>query len=667
MSIKEVTDASKWSLVSSSIIPDPKYAVKELIDNALDAGASSVYVDVDAKTSGCHYICVRDDGSGVEKNDRKAMCLNHSTSKIRSINDLSHLHSLGFRGQALFSLATLANRKGSMEITTKTEAEGVGERWTIPRDSSTTDVRRRKVSCPTGTTILIRNLLLGLRARYLHIAARAARNNEEIYRLILHYSLIYRSIRFHFCFVTIDKFGSVTRKQLQEMLEPNLSRVRALSIASRLRSPTSENFLVNEDLIVSSFVRLTLILPRMLPQTDVCSAKKSRRFLSVNGRVMSLQLNFGSSIARMLNRLYRDANLMEPSTWYIDIQCDTRLLDVNIEPGKDDVMIKDTPIFMDQLEESLSAYLQEGLGHQEPQQRARESGSVDAIQNIAKEAKNDSDNYQRAFAPSGPETLRPILEKNTSQENQPLPPSKRPLGRINSGDNRWKRHLNSDDIISSQELSSHRSSSVEQSPGLSSRNEDVEIAANLSLSNPFMTAKLRKFNSKHRQIDLSLLSSCYGKSSSSEQSAPEATSNNTTSFDGHQSNDLQERGTSNDAVARKSVHRPTNSEQVSTSMLDDTTLVDEQVARDDFIDDHTFLAPARHRLCSEHTEGVIQLIKHKNDILQKKVYKDELQWLTRDVDPTARIMESLSAISREFKDKNVSLRRSKEGWYFLTT
>ncbi|QLL30519.1 hypothetical protein HG536_0A03370 [Torulaspora globosa] len=665
MTIKEIEDTSKWRLVSSSIIPDPKHAVKELIDNAIDAGATSIYVDIDSNTSGCHYICVRDDGSGVDKADRNAMCLNHATSKIRSQDDLSHLKTLGFRGQALFSLATLANKKGSMEITTKSKSESVGEKWLVPKDGLTKGIDRKKVSCPSGTTVLIKNLLLGLRARYLHTVARAARSNEEIHRLTQHYSLIFRSIRFHFCLVTVDKDGQVTRKQLQQSLEPNLSRVRALSIASKLRSPVSDNFLVNDNLPVNKFIHLNVILPRMQPQTDVCGLNKNKRFLSVNNRIISLQLNFGTSVAKIVNKIYREANLMDPTTWYINFECDARILDVNVEPGKNDVMIKDVSIVMRQLEESLSAYIVAELGKKGCEeiemtgriprrpgicqeatvtsQKPGNNGGVSTVNGDQHAGKQGEIKRNESLLPSANENVRSVGSTSA------LRCAKRQAASdyVYPDEIRWKCNLNSDDAVGTQEVTNrHCSSSLESSPIPGCENEDMEVARNISLSNPFMIAKLKHFSVKQRKIEV-----------------PQKNLDNSSSHDSADVAHLESRRYLESAPTypRADFKQPSLS-----STCGDTTLIDEEIVDEERIGHKACLASRRLRLYSEHTEGVTQSVDYNYGKYSQSAYKNELQWLSRDSDPKNRVTESLIALSKDLKDKRISLSRAKEGWFILT-
>lgn len=115
---------------SHQLLTDPSSVVKELIDNALDARAKSIFVDVSANT--VESIQVRDDGHGIPSDDRALACRRYCTSKIRDFQDLKEVGGkwLGFRGEAL---ASIADMSGSMSITTRVEGEPVAVKLTYRR------------------------------------------------------------------------------------------------------------------------------------------------------------------------------------------------------------------------------------------------------------------------------------------------------------------------------------------------------------------------------------------------------------------------------------------------------------------------------------------------------------------------------------------------------
>lgn len=674
MAIKEIPDTSKWRIISSSVILDPKYAVKELLDNAIDAGATNIYIDVDARTSGCNYISVRDDGSGVNAEDRALMCSKHSTSKISSLRDLSNLSSLGFRGQALFSLSNLANQKGSMQIITRTNNEKVGEKWLVDKNGHIKENTRKRTSCPSGTNVIIRNLLLGLRARYIQISSRAPKNNDEIHRLINHYALNFRSIRFHFYLVSVEKTGLVTKRQLQGSLGTNLSRVRALSAIAQLKNTASENFLVKNDLTVTNLVHLDVILPSKQSPSDIVSLKRARKFLSVNNRAMSLRLNFGGSIKKIINKVYRSLNLPEPMAWYINLKCDTKLLDLNVEPGKDDVLIKDTELIMNGIEKCLFSYITDTVGDTEINNidgfDAEGNDQSTVVRDVDVVRKSITQGYSLAssrpeshecldYRAGNPTDQRPtdgITILSPQIDNMTVDSGGRNRKRtstsdlLNSDDNRWKRNLISDECINSQDSrgSDLPSSLTYNYETPQATDEDMVLAKDVSLSNPFMTAKLRKVDHKlNQKRDSNNMNSNFVKHTPNEEFSLKPK--------------VQQRMGINDGIPAKKVISKKDLEDSECSSPNETTLVD-----DGSKDDRALITRERIDMFSESTQGLTITMRYNLDRAGKAEYKEELKWLARDEDPTHTISRSLMYFSGAFRNKQISLSRANDEWFKLT-
>ncbi|MGN0505530.1 MAG: DNA mismatch repair endonuclease MutL [Lachnospiraceae bacterium] len=143
-------------IAAGEVVERPSSVVKELVENAIDAGATSVTVEI--KEGGIGFLRVTDNGSGMEKDDIPVAFLRHSTSKIRSAVDLLSIGSLGFRGEALSSIAAVAQ----VELLTKTKDAFVGSRYVIEGGE---EKAFEEVGCPAGTTFLVRNLFYNTPAR----------------------------------------------------------------------------------------------------------------------------------------------------------------------------------------------------------------------------------------------------------------------------------------------------------------------------------------------------------------------------------------------------------------------------------------------------------------------------------------------------------------------
>ena len=143
-------------IAAGEVVERPASVAKELVENAIDAGATAVTVEI--KEGGISLLRVTDNGSGMEKDDIRTAFLRHATSKIKSALDLLTVGSLGFRGEALSSISAVAQ----VELLTKTKDAFVGSRYVIEGGE---EKAFEEAGCPSGTTFLVRNLFYNVPAR----------------------------------------------------------------------------------------------------------------------------------------------------------------------------------------------------------------------------------------------------------------------------------------------------------------------------------------------------------------------------------------------------------------------------------------------------------------------------------------------------------------------
>lgn len=143
-------------IAAGEVVERPSSVVKELVENAIDAGASAIAVEI--KEGGTSLIRITDNGSGIEKEQVKTAFLRHATSKIERVEDLLSISSLGFRGEALSSISAVSQ----VELITKTAADFTGIRYRIEGGS---EVGFEEIGAPDGTTFLVRNLFYNVPAR----------------------------------------------------------------------------------------------------------------------------------------------------------------------------------------------------------------------------------------------------------------------------------------------------------------------------------------------------------------------------------------------------------------------------------------------------------------------------------------------------------------------
>ena len=143
-------------IAAGEVIERPSSVVKELVENAIDAGATAITVEI--KEGGISFIRITDNGCGIEQKEVPLAFLRHSTSKIRSAEDLLCVHSLGFRGEALSSIAAVSR----VELITKTAAALTGTRYLI---EGSKEISVEEIGAPEGTTFLVRDLFFNTPAR----------------------------------------------------------------------------------------------------------------------------------------------------------------------------------------------------------------------------------------------------------------------------------------------------------------------------------------------------------------------------------------------------------------------------------------------------------------------------------------------------------------------
>lgn len=182
--IQKIINANK--IAAGEVVERPANVVKELIENSIDAGAKEIRVNV--KKAGKTLIQVIDDGFGIPPSEIEVAFESHTSSKIRSIEDLAELSTLGFRGEALFSVATVSQ----VDITSRTEKDELGVQMTIEGGKITS---KKEVSCPVGTNIKVKNIFFNLPARQKFLKSDSTELGH-ISDIMQRYSLAYPQLHF---------------------------------------------------------------------------------------------------------------------------------------------------------------------------------------------------------------------------------------------------------------------------------------------------------------------------------------------------------------------------------------------------------------------------------------------------------------------------------------
>ena len=144
-------------IAAGEVIERPASVIKEMVENSIDAGATNITVEI--KNGGISYIKVADNGKGIAQDDLEIAFERHATSKIRSAEDLDTVTSMGFRGEALASIAAISH----VELTSKTENQEIGYKVVVEAGDV---LEKEEAGCRTGTTIVVQNLFFNTPVRY---------------------------------------------------------------------------------------------------------------------------------------------------------------------------------------------------------------------------------------------------------------------------------------------------------------------------------------------------------------------------------------------------------------------------------------------------------------------------------------------------------------------
>ncbi|SEP55445.1 DNA mismatch repair endonuclease MutL [Butyrivibrio sp. TB] len=195
-------------IAAGEVVERPSSVVKELVENAMDAGAKAITVEIQG--GGIDLIRITDNGSGIERSEVKKAFLRHATSKLSNIGDLFSLKTLGFRGEALSSISAIAQ----VEMVTKTANSLTGIRYTI---NGGQEGELEEVGAPNGTTIIVRNLFYNTPARKKFLKSPRT-EGSYVADLIEHLAMDNPDVSFHFINNKDDRFHTSGNGDLKELI-----------------------------------------------------------------------------------------------------------------------------------------------------------------------------------------------------------------------------------------------------------------------------------------------------------------------------------------------------------------------------------------------------------------------------------------------------------------
>ncbi len=289
-------------IAAGEVIERPASVVKELVENAIDAKASSVTVEI--KDGGISLIRISDNGCGIPREDVPYAFLRHSTSKIRNVEDLLTIDSLGFRGEALSSIAAVTKT----ELITKTKEDVFGTKYVIEGGQ---EISMEDVGAPDGTTFLVHQLFYNVPARrkFLKTSMTEAGHIQE---LLMHLALSHPEVSF--------KFISNNQEKLRTSGNGNLKDV-IYSIYGRE---------IAANLIEIDYSQYDLHIKGYLGKPVINRSNRNFENFFVNGRYVK-----SSMLSKAVEDGYRDFVMQHKFPFVVlHFQIEGEEVDVNVHPTK---------------------------------------------------------------------------------------------------------------------------------------------------------------------------------------------------------------------------------------------------------------------------------------------------------------------------------------------
>jgi len=367
-------------IAAGEVVECPKSVVKELTENAIDAGASNVTVEI--KDGGISYIRVSDNGSGIPKEQVKSAFLRHATSKMTQIEDLEHIFTLGFRGEALASIAAVAQ----VEMLTKTKDEETGTRILI--SAGEIEVME-DAACREGTTIIVKNLFYNVPARRKFLK-KPATESGYVSDLINKIALGHPEVAIQY----INNGNTV------------------LHTAGNNEPKTAVFYVYGKDaannMLPISYKKGEYTVSGLIGKPELCRANRNYENLFINGRFIR-----NAVVSSAVEDAYKTKLIIGKfPVFVLNLEVEPALVDVNVHPAKLEVRFKNDDEVYEFFYNAVSKALQETVLIPKAvlDKKPKEKQPVPEQQTLAETPKKAEVPVKIAETPAAKSVERPKLE-----------------------------------------------------------------------------------------------------------------------------------------------------------------------------------------------------------------------------------------------------------------
>jgi DNA mismatch repair protein MutL len=322
--INLLPDSVANQIAAGEVIQRPASVIKEMVENSIDAGATNIQVIV--KDSGRTLIQIIDNGKGMSETDARMAFERHATSKIKSIDDIYSLHTMGFRGEALASIAAIAQ----VELKTKQESQDIGTKIQI---SGSTVELQESCSCATGSNFSIRNIFFNVPVRRKFLKA----NSTELKHIINEFQKI------ALCNSNISMSLYSNDSEIYLLPQSNIKQ----RIINVLGKHTSQNLIpVNTQ---TSIVRIS----GFVGKPEFAKKNSGEQFFFVNNRFMKNPA-FHKAVIEAYDKILPQGTI--PS-YFIYLDVDPSTIDVNIHPTKTEIKFENAKAVWQMIQASVKEAL----------------------------------------------------------------------------------------------------------------------------------------------------------------------------------------------------------------------------------------------------------------------------------------------------------------------
>ncbi|PYH88006.1 DNA mismatch repair protein MutL [Aspergillus ellipticus CBS 707.79] len=344
--IKAIESRSVHQIQSGQVIVDLNSVAKELVENSLDAGATSI--EIRFKNNGLDLIEVQDNGSGISPENYESVALKHYTSKLSTFEDLTRLHTFGFRGEALSSLCALS----TFQITTA-QAHQAPKATRLEFERSGKLSKTQLVAGQRGTTASVEGLFKTLPVRRRELEKNIKREYGKVLNLLHAYACVSTGVRFSVR-NTVGKNKNVVvfSTQGNRTTKENIANVygaKTLSALIPLELGLEFGAVTGSVTRVGAGTEIVVRGHVSKPVFGEGRQTPDRQMFFVNSRPCGLP-----QIAKAFNEVYRSFNVSQSPFVFADFQMDTDAYDVNVSPDKRTVLLHDAGALIESLKGELT-------------------------------------------------------------------------------------------------------------------------------------------------------------------------------------------------------------------------------------------------------------------------------------------------------------------------